>query len=77
MQIDDQVQIRCSKFDPVTLETVEAWKIGTVQSFNDYSFELRFLEDDRSACETFPMSMFEQRDARLIPVHTFSSMFFE
>lgn len=77
MQIGDQVQIRCSKFDPMKMENVEAWKIGRVTSFDDFSFKLEFLEDDGSEYETFSMNTFEQREARLIPTSTFSSMFYE
>lgn len=77
MQIGDQVQIRYSKFDPMEVDNVKAWKIGRVMSFDDFSFELEFLEDNGSKCETFPMITFEQRDARLIPTSTFSSMFYE
>lgn len=69
--------MRDTKFDPVKMETVEEWKIGRVLSFNDFNFELEFLEEDEDKHETFPMSVFEQREARLVPVSSFSSMFYE
>lgn len=77
MTIDDQVEVRYSEFDPVKMETVEVWKIGTVLSFDDFNFKLKFSEDDEGEYEIFPMSAFEQGDARLIPVKSFSSMFYE
>ncbi|MDF2612818.1 MAG: hypothetical protein K0S71_604 [Clostridia bacterium] len=75
MKIGDEVQIRCHKFDPVEMETVETWRIGRVLSFDDFSFTLEFVKNHER--ESFPMAMLEERDARLIPISTFASMFYE
>ncbi len=77
MTIDDQVEIRCSRFNSEKMENIEDWRVGRVVSVDDFSFQLEFMDGRGSESETFPMSILEQGDARLIPIKTFSSMFYE
>ncbi|WP_070000548.1 hypothetical protein [Cellulosilyticum sp. I15G10I2] len=77
MKVDDQVEIKCSEIDPVTMENVEVWRMGRILSCDDFSFKVEFVEGHGNKCETFPVSILEQGDARLIPIMSFSSMFYE
>jgi hypothetical protein len=75
MEPGDQVELRCSYGDARQMEPNEAWKMGTIIACDDLNFQVEFIEEDGHHCETFPMALFEQREARLIPMQTFSSMF--